>query len=1266
LNGLRNWLESHNRQAARTHPAFELQQVDRARGPDDLNNQSSRPLEAADSQEAELFLEVISMSAKPFVHLHCHSQYSLLDGASKIPALVKHAKANGMDSIAVTDHGNLYGAVEFLREAKSAGVKPIVGIEAYVAPGKRTDRTTGGSNGQEHSFHLTLLARNAEGFRNLLRLSSKSFLEGFYYKPRIDKEILERHSEGLICLSGCASSEFSDLLLHDKHADAERLCAWYQKVFGPENFYIEIQDNGISIQRECKERAIDVARKLGMPLVATSDAHYLTREDAPAHDVLLCINTGKTLDDPNRMKFETDEFHVRSPEEMYKAMAGHEEALAMSAKIADLVEENYKSLNFGTRHFPSFTPPDGRTPELFLLDLCEQGLKERYGDNPDPLVLSRLDHELRIINRMGFASYFLIVWDFVRFAREAGIASSARGSACGAIVSYLLYISHVCPLKYDLLFERFLDPNRSEAPDIDIDLCQERRVEVIQYVRNKYGSGNVAQIGTFGTMAAKGALRDVGRALNIPLARVDQVAKLVPQVLHITLEEAIKQEPQLKRLADEDPEIARLLDFGKRLEGLARSAGTHAAGVVIADRPLQDLVPLQKLPNKDKEKEIISTQWNMGDVEKAGLLKMDFLGLRNLTSLAAAVRLINERNPDNPIDLTKLPLDDPETYKLLQRGEGKGVFQLEGSGIRDLLVKMKPDRFADLIAILALYRPGPLNGGMVDSYVNRKHGREKPVYPHPVMKDVLEETHGVMVYQEQVMRILNRLGGIELSVAYATIKAISKKKTDIIAQGRKSFVDGAVAQGLDAKQAAEIFELIEFFGGYGFNKSHSTAYALVLYHTAWLKTHYPTEFMAAVLSSEMDGSEREKFFVEHIDDCRRMGLEVVPPDINQCRAEFTVSKDNKILFGLLAIKGVGLKAIDAIVEAREKHSPFTSLTDLFERVPSGVVGAACAEALIKAGAFDSLGGHRAQWLAVLPRSVKDGQAAQESRRRGQVDMFGMFEPDGPATSNGSAPKAAGASLPDVPPMPDAERLAEEKKVLGFYMTSHPLTRHSGMLAALATHRVADLQGIAEKAEVVLGGMINGVQFKSVQKSRSGLTRMAKLTFEDLSGSTPAMLWPEEYSKNEAMVKDDTICFVRGTMNRTRDPAELVISKIITMEKGAAELSRGVVVRVTKGVTQGPDLEKLLRVVRNYPGNLDLYLEVFGIENVRRAICKAGSNLKIRHDDKLLADLELYLGTGNVRLIGQRGITTKVETAVAAPPPALMMGFEEGPSDDDDD
>lgn len=1218
------------------------------------------------------------MSSRPFVHLHCHSHYSLLDGASKVPALVKRAKALGMPALAITDHGNLYGAVEFLREAKANDFQAIVGIEAYVAPGRRTERSTGGGNGQEYAFHLTLLARNGEGVRNLMRLSSKSFLEGYYYKPRIDKEILERHSEGLICLSGCASAEFSDHILHGKTAEAERLCAWYQKVFGEENFYVEIQNNGVGIQHDCEAGAVDIARRMGLPLVATSDAHYLTRDDAAAHDVLLCINTGKTLDDPNRMKFETEEFFVRSPDEMYEAMPGHEEALANSLRIAGLVEPNYPSLGLGKRCFPSFQPPESKTPEDYLRELCEAGLARRYGDPVPQAARERLEHELGIINRMGFASYFLIVWDFVRFAREEGIPSSARGSACGAIVSYLLELSHVCPLKYDLLFERFLDPNRSEAPDIDIDLCKERRTKVIEYVRNKYGSANVAQIGTFGTMAAKAALKDVGRALSIPLARVDQVTKLIPTRLNITLDEALKEEPALKRLCDEDPEIQRMMDYARRLEGTVRNVGTHAAGVVIAPRPLEDLVPLQKIPNKDKDKEVISTQWEMGDVEKAGLLKMDFLGLRNLTSLSAAVKLV-EAKRGAPLDLFALPLDDEPTYRLLQRGEAKGIFQLDGAGIRDLLVKMKPDRFADLIAILALYRPGPLNGGMVDSYVNRKHGREQPTYEHAVMKEVLEETYGVMVYQEQVMRILNRLGGIELSKAYATIKAISKKKSDVIAQGRKDFVEGASSRGLERGQAEKIFGLIEFFGGYGFNKSHTTAYALVAYQTAYLKAHYPTEFMAALLSSEMDGAEREKYFVEHIEDCRRMGIEVLAPNVNEGGASFEVAAEGKIHFGLAAIKGVGGKAVDAIVEARKAGGPFTGLDDLFERVPMGTVNQACVEALIKAGAFDAMGGRRSQFLAVLPRAAQAGQAAQEDRKRGQRSLFEMFSADEPAAANGNGngngrgrPGANGhaalGGLPDIPELPDVERLAEEKKVLGFYMSSHPLTRHKGVLEALSTHRCAELGSVSEGAEVVLGGMIVGVQVKNVSKSRSGLTRMAKLTFEDLSGSVPAMLWPEEFAKFEEMVKNDTIGFVRGKLDRRRDPAELIISKVIPLASGPAELSRGVVVTLRKGlIDEQKDLETLLRKIRVRPGNLDVLLEIVGLPGIRRAIYRVGPSLKIRYDDQLIADLEATVQAGNVRLVGHRGATARV-AEVAAPVTASARDDEgvEPPPDESDD
>ncbi|AMV36522.1 DNA polymerase III subunit alpha [Planctomyces sp. SH-PL62] len=1216
------------------------------------------------------------MSSRPFCHLHCHSHYSLLDGANKLPDLVKHVKASGMSAVAVTDHGNLFGAVEFLREAKYAGIKPIVGIEAYVAPGKRSDRSTNGSGDEKFAYHLTLLAKNGVGFRNLLRLSSRSYQEGYYYKPRVDKELLARYSEGLICLSGCVGSEFSQHLLRDRFEQAENLAIWYQKTFGEGNFYIEIQDNGLQIQRDARERQVDVARKLGMPIVATSDAHYLRQDDNLSHDVLLCINTGKTIDQPlDKPRFINDEgrisdqFHVRSPDEMYAAAPGFEEALKQSALIAEMVEENYTSAELGKRQFPSFQPPDEKSPEAYLLELCEQGLRERYPDPPPPEVRARLDHELGTINRMGFASYFLIVWDFVRYARENNIPALARGSACGALVSYVLRLSDVCPIKYDLLFERFLDPNRSEAPDIDIDLCQERRYEVIEYVRRKYGDANVAQIGTFGTMKAKAAIKDVGRAMNLPLSRVEEINKLIPTRLNITLDEAIVEEPALKRMAEQDPEIQRLLDFARRLEGSARNASTHAAGVVIADQPLESLVPLQVIRRGDKE-EVLCTQWGMGDVEKAGLLKMDFLGLRNLTTLQAAVRIIGERFPDNPLDIGSLPLDDAKAFELLQRGETKGVFQLESAGIRDLLVKMKPDRFADIIATNALYRPGPLNGGMVDEYVDVKNKRKQASYLHPVLQDVLEETYGVMVYQEQVMRILNRLGDIELSKAYACIKAISKKKTEIIAEGRGQFIKGAVEKGLERDKAARIFELIEFFGGYGFNKSHSTAYALVAYQTAYLKSHYPTEYMAAVLSSEMGGAERDKFFVEHIEDCRRMGIEVLPPNINQGGATFTVHTEGKVEFGLEAIKGVGGKAVEAILKARDKDGPFLSLEDFFERVSIKEVGAGAAETLIRAGAFDFLGARRSQLLSILPRAMQAGQSKQEDRKRGQRGLFDEVDVPGDGASSGAAPVA---HLPDIPELPDVELLGGEKKALGFYMSNHPLSRHADKLQALATHRAADMADAPSKSEVTLGGMITNVQVRNVQKSRSGLTRMAKFTFEDLSGSTPAMLWPEEFAKLGDLIANDAIGFIKGTIDRRREPAEIVVSRFIPIENADAELARGVIITLHKGVQQQEDLERLLRIVRVRPGNLDLYLEIFGIEHVRRVIYRAGSSLKVRFDDRMVSEMGQVVGVGNVRLLGARGATARADASSAAPARApvavaVMAGADamDDMNDSDDD
>ena len=866
--------------------------------------------------------------SKLFTHLHCHSHYSLLDGASSIDRLVHRASELGMNSLAITDHGNLHGALEFYSKAKNVGLNPIIGYEAYIAPGSRFQKDSGSQ--KEASYHLTLLAKNRTGFANLLKLATKASLEGFYFKPRIDREILAAHSEGLICLSGCLSSEFSRALIGSSREQQESLnqgrdvAGWFQKLFG-DRYFIEVQDNGLDLQQQVTAAAVELSNEMGIPPVATCDCHYVNREDAEAQDILLCVNTGRFRNDASRMRMDSTEFYLKSPSEMYESFAGHDRqwvnnAVGMSQKIADSVSIE---LELGKRHFPGFDLPLGITAADELKRLCMEGLRARYatidkrwcdipGGELQSNVLERLERELNVINTLGYASYFLICWDFVRYAREQGIPASARGSGVGSLVAYSLYLSHVCPLEYDLLFERFLDVSRLEAPDIDIDFCKQRRGEVIDYVKQKYGEANVAQIGTFGTLAARAAIRDVGRALGISIPQVDKIVSLVPDQLGISLAEATAPGSQLAEACEADSQVRELVDLASRIEGLARNVGTHAAAVVIADQPLSEYVPLQRVTGKEE----VITQWSMGDVERAGLMKMDFLGLRYLTIVTKTLEII-ERTRGEQLDPLVFPLDDAETFALLCRGETKGIFQLESGGIRDLLQRMKPDHFLDIVAVNALYRPGPLEGGMVDDYVAVKHGRQQAEYPHPVMKDVLEETHGVMVYQEQVMRILERLGGIKLSSAYTCIKAISKKKYETIAAFREQFVAGAEEKGLSKTEAANLFSLIEKFAGYGFNKSHSTAYALLAWQTAYLKTHYPTEFMAALLTGDIPARNFKKkdSVVEHLEDCRRMEIPTNSPDVNTSEAEFA-AKEGEILFGLSAIKGCGKQAAEAIVHER--------------------------------------------------------------------------------------------------------------------------------------------------------------------------------------------------------------------------------------------------------------------------------------------------------------------------------------------------------------
>ncbi len=1168
------------------------------------------------------------MSARSFVHLHCHSHYSLLDGASSIDRLVAKAKATGMNALALTDHGNLYGALEFYQKAKKAGINPIVGYEAYIAPASRFEREAGSM--KEASYHLTLLAQNRTGFRNLIKMASSAFLEGFYFKPRIDKELLADHSEGIICLSGCVSGEFSRRLLKGGDAEANlaeamETAAWFHRTFG-DRYFVEIQNNGLDVQRLAMDGAVEVARRMGLPLVATSDAHYVNREDAEAQDVMLCINTGRFRTDTNRMKMEGDQFFLREPEDMYAAFPDYEDAVARSQQIADSVDIE---LDLKQRYFPVYTPPDEKTPADYLRELCIEGLKERYAGNEEmlpggelaPVAMERLERELFVINKLGFPNYFLIVWDFVRYARSRDIPATARGSGVGALVCYALYMSHVCPLKYDLLFERFLDLSREEAPDIDIDFCKDRRAECIQYVKDKYGEANVAQIGTFGTLAARAAIRDVGRALNMPLAQVDKIVAMVPDSLGIKLADAIEQSAELKQANETNSEVREVLTLAKKIEGLARNVGTHAAAVVIADRPLVEYVPLGRVSGKQD----VITQWAMGDVEKAGLLKMDFLGLKNLTVLAKTVELIKQSRGET-IDPLKFPLEDAPTYALLCRGETKGVFQLESGGIRDLLTRMKPDRFHDIIATNALYRPGPLEGGMVDQYVECKHGRREPEYPHPVMKDVLEETHGVMVYQEQVMRILNKLGGIDLADAYKCIKAISKKKLEIIAKYREQFIAGSTEKGLSKNGAVELFGMIEKFAGYGFNKSHSTAYALIAYQTAYLKAHYPVEFMAALLSGDITGRNFKKkdSLVEHLEDCRRMEIEVIPPDVNSSEAEFAV-RDGKIPFALTAIKGCGEGAAQAIAAARAAEGPFTDVFDFCQRVDAQQVSSGAIESLVKAGAMDSFGARRAQVMAVVEKAMQSGASAQADRRAGQKGLFDDIEDE---------QTTAAAALPDLPEWEEREKLSYEKEVLGYYLTSHPLAEYQAMFKTYCTHTTAQLADLPHRAEVLVGGMLASLKFSNTKNPRPGTTNTRYVMFdlEDMDGMVRSIVWPEEFANSGHLAQADAILAIRGAIDRRPGSEEvnLIVNELIPLDELAKRYTRGMMIRVQEATHGQERLDQLYEVLRGYPGDCEVQLALWLADGAK--VYLKSERLRVDLNPELRTRVDDLLGPGNVKLL----------------------------------
>ena len=1112
------------------------------------------------------------MSNKGFTHLHLHSQYSLLDGAISFKKLFAQCEKLGMDSVAVTDHGNLFGAVEFYTKARDANIKPIIGIEAYIAPGSRHDKAK--TSISDAAYHLILLAENEIGYYNLLKLASIGFTEGFYYRPRIDKEVLAQYNEGLICSTACIKGEVTAAIARGDEKGAREIAESYIKIFGTDRFFIELQrhkgDNPAVVPG-----LIDLANKLGLGLIATNDVHFLDESDYEAHNCLCAISTGKRADDENRMVYPPGVF-LKSPDQMRDLFPEAPEACDNTLAIA---ERCNVEVDLKTRHAPRFKPPDKKTPEDYLSELCYKGAKKLYGEITD-VIKERMERELNVISSKGFASYFLIVWDFCNYAHENKIAIGARGSGVGTLVGYSLGLCDVDPLHYDLLFERFMDPERNEMPDIDIDICQAHRGQLIDYVRKKYG--HVAQIITFGTMKARAVVRDVSRVLGIPLSEADKVAKLIPADLGMTLDKALETEPELKTLYDENESIRKMIDIGKKLEGLARHASVHAAGVVIADEPLSNFVPLYKAPNSED----IVTQFEGPMVEKVGLLKMDFLGLKTLSVLDRACILVHEIHGQE-IDLEKIDITDQTVFKLFTEGKTKGVFQFESGGMQNLLMKMRPDRIEDLIAANALYRPGPMI--LIPDYIERKHGASWTL-PHPIMTEVLQETYGIMTYQEQVMRICNRLGDIPLREAYKLIKAISKKKLDIIAKEKERFIAGCVDKKMKKQEAEQIFELIERFAGYGFNKSHSTRYAFVAYQTAYMKAHWPVEFMAALLTFEMDNTEK---IVDYIGECAQMSIQVLPPDINRSGVDFTPIYENDkdgnrkkgvIRFGLAAVKGVGEKAVEQIIAAREKVGKFESLFHFCENVDLRAANKQVLEALIKSGAFDNLGGNRAQMMLGLERAMQNGSCLQADKQAGQLNFFSEIPSEADHSKDNQ-------QLPHAAPWPEPKMLAFEKEVLGFYVTSNPLSHHAESINIFSNCNSAELVHFTGEKQVTIGGMVAKIRYNVTKTGRNAGSKMAVFVLEDLQGQVEVVLFPETLSKYSDILAQDAIVFVRGKADFRRETPNIIAEELIALNDAMDKLAAKVRIRLfSKEVTQ-EKVSEIKTICKYHKGKSSLLVTV---------------------------------------------------------------------------
>ena len=1143
-----------------------------------------------------------------FVHLHLHSGFSLLDGACDHDTLAKTAAKYKMPAVAVTDHGNLFGAIGFYEAATKAGIKPIIGCEMYVAKTNRIDRDP--ASGRPH--HLIVLCENEKGYKNLVKLVSKGYLEGFYYKPRIDKELLSQHSEGLIGLSACLNGEVASNVLAGRVEHAERAAAEYQDIFGKDRFFLEIHNHGLEKQRKVIPHVLQIAERTGIRPVATNDCHYMHKDDCRAHDILLCIQTGKTVNDPNRMKFYTDQFYFKTREEMDRVFAEIPSVLDQSVEIAERCGLKLQKVQ---NPFPEFAVPPGYTIDTYFAKIVRDGFEERLEllkpladrrllKNELSAYEARLEEEIRIIQGMKYSGYFLIVWDLIRYARENDIpVGPGRGSAAGSLVSYCMRITDLDPLQYGLLFERFLNPERVTLPDIDIDFCMNRRAAVIDYVTKKYGRENVSQIITFGTMAARGVIRDTGRGMEMTYAEVDRIAKMVPAELHITLDKAMDQSPDLKALTQSDARVKDLIDVAKRLEGLARHASTHAAGVVISPQPLTEFVPLYK-SNKDE----ITTMYPMMDVEKIGLLKMDFLALTTLTIIDDTLKMLKQCD-GLELNMDILPLDDEKTYELFSAGLTAGVFQFESSGMKDILRKFKPSCIEHLTALNALYRPGPIGGGMIEDFIKRKHRLKKIEYELPELKTVLEETYGVIVYQEQVMQIANVIAGYSLGEADLLRRAMGKKKPDEMAAQREKFLSGARAKGFkDEKKITRIFDLMEQFGGYGFNKSHSAAYAVLAYRTAYLKARHSQYFMAALLTSERGNQDK---VVKYINECRDMGIAILPPDINSSDVNFTPTKAG-IRFGLAAIKNVGETAITSIVRAK----PFKSLFDFCERVDLRTVNKRVVESLIKAGAFDSVDADRAFLYANVDRAMEWGQRKQHEQEIGQGGLFGMISVAG----NGN-------HEPDpADPWPEGLKLKHEKETLGFYITGHPLRKYANEVKTYGNSTTGVLSEKPSGFDISIGGLVSALRLMRTKKGDA----MCVILLEDWEGIVEVLVFPETYTKVQRLLEVDAPIFVRGKLDNDESSSKILATDVVPMERVKEVLSRVVTIRINTSAAPADVAERLQPIIDEKRGTADV---IFELEFPGRftALVRPNPYVKISPDREFVESVERICGRNTVHL-----------------------------------